>query len=101
MAESKTTLQTIEQLRKRYEELNRQQIEAGANHRNAVELLNNLKAAALKEHGTDDLDALRANLKEMESEKERNRVEYQAHLDKIEADLKEVERKFSQPQGQK
>jgi chromosome segregation ATPase len=101
MAEMKTTGQTIEQLRKRYEELNKQQIEAGANYKNASDQLESLKAAALQEHGTDDLEALKVKLKEMEAENERKRSEYQAHLDKIEADLKEVEKKFNQPAGQK
>jgi DNA repair exonuclease SbcCD ATPase subunit len=92
---------TIEQLRKRYEELNKQQIEAGANYKTANELLESLKAAAKAEHGTDDLEALRAKLKEMEAENERKRSEYQAHLDKIEADLKEVETKFNPLTGSK
>ena len=101
MAESRTAAQTIEQLRKRYEDLNNDKIKAGANYENAREQLNNLKAAALREYGTDDLDALRARLMEMQAENERKRSEYQIHLDKIESDLKEVDRKFSAPMAVK
>jgi septin family protein len=97
MAEMKPTGQTIEQLRKRYEDLNRQQIEAGANYKNASDQLEALKAAALRDYQTDDLDALKAKLKEMEDENQRKLKEYQAHLDQIETDLKDVEKKFNQP----
>jgi chromosome segregation ATPase len=101
MAEMKPTGATIEQLRKRYEELNRQQIEAGANYKNASDQLEALKSAALRDYQTDELETLKAKLKEMEAENQRKLSEYQAHLDQIETDLKEVEKKFSQPAAAK
>lgn len=98
MAESKPTAQTIEDLRKRHEKLNEDKITARTNYDNARKQLEDEKAKARTEYGTDDLDALRAELKKMEAENERKRSEYQAHLDKIDADLKEVDQKFAQGQ---
>ena len=101
MAELKKTAMSIEQLRKRFEDLKEEKITAGANYENARKQLDEHKATARTEYGTDDLEALRAKLKEIEAENERKRSDYQAHLDKIDADLKEVDRKFSQQQGLK
>lgn len=89
--------QTIEQLRKRYEELHRKRITADADHKNAQLRLDELKASARQSYGTDDLSALRDRLTQMEADNARKVAEYQAHLDKIESDLREVEQKFQQP----
>jgi phage shock protein A len=91
-------LQTIEELRKRYEELNEKKITAAANHETARKQLTELKATAKEQWGTDDLEELRKKLKDMEAENERKRREYQGQLDKIEADLKEVDEKFARVQ---
>jgi hypothetical protein len=91
-----TKPQSIEELRKRYEELNRTKITAEANHKNAQKLLDELKAAAKAQWDTDDLDELRAKLKKMEDDNERKRSEYQGQLDQIEADLKDVDQQFNQ-----
>jgi phage shock protein A len=93
--------QTIEDLRKRYDELNEKKITAAANHENAQKQLDQLKAAAKTQWGTDDLEKLREKLAELEAENERKRSDYQAQLDKIEADLKEVDQKFVQAQEKK
>jgi hypothetical protein len=92
---------SIEELRKRYEELNRTKITAEADHKNAQNQLDALKAAAKTQWNTDNIDELRKKLKEMEDENERKRSEYQGQLDKIEADLKEVDQKFNQAQEKK
>ena len=96
MPESKPSTATIEQLRKRYESLNKEQITADANYKNAKKQLDDLQATARETYGTDDLASLRAKLVEMETENERKLAEYRTHLDKIEADLAEVNQKFSQ-----
>lgn len=101
MPEFKTPAATIEQLRKRYEVLNKEQITADANYKNAKKQLDELKGTARDAYGTDDLDALRAKLAEMEAENERKLAEYQAHLDTIESDLRDVNQKFSQSQEAK
>ena len=96
-----TKAQSIEELRKRYDDLNTKKITAEANHKNAQKQLDDLKAAAKAQWNTDNLDELRKKLKEMEDENERKRSEYQGQLDKIEADLKDVDEKFSQAQEKK
>ena len=96
-----TTPQTIEELRKRYEELNTKKITAEANHKNAQKQVDDLKAAAKTQWDTDDLEELRIKLKEMEAENERKRSEYQVQLDKIETDLKDVDQKFVLAQEKK
>ena len=96
-----TKAQSIEELRKRYDDLNTKKITAEANHKNAQKQLDDLKAAAKAQWSTDNLDELRKKLKEMEDENERKRSEYQGQLDKIEADLKDVDEKFSQAQEKK
>jgi phage shock protein A len=96
-----TKAQSIEELRKRYDDLNTKKITAEANHKNAQKQLDDLKAAAKAQWNTDSLDDLRKKLKEMEDENERKRSEYQGQLDKIEADLKDVDEKFSQAQEKK
>jgi phage shock protein A len=96
-----TKAQSIEELRKRYDDLNTKKITAEANHRNAQKQLDELKAAAKAQWNTDNLDELRKKLKEMEEENERKRSEYQGQLDKIEADLKDVDQKFNQAQETK
>jgi spore coat polysaccharide biosynthesis predicted glycosyltransferase SpsG len=99
MPEQVTKTQTIEELRKRYEELNEKKITAAANHETAKKQLDQLKAAAKTQWGTDDLEELRKKLAEMEAENDRKRREYQTQLDKIETDLKEVDQKFDQAQS--
>jgi phage shock protein A len=96
-----TKAQSIEELRKRYDDLNTKKITAEANHKNAQKQLDELKAAAKAQWNTDSLDELRKKLKEMEEENERKRSEYQGQLDKIEADLKDVDQKFNQAQEKK
>ena|ERR1700678_1710109 len=96
-----TKAQSIEELRKRYDDLNTKKITAEANHKNAQKQLDDLKAAAKAQWNTDNLDELRKKLKEMEDENERKRSEYQGQLDKIEAELKDVDQKFNQVQEKK
>jgi hypothetical protein len=88
--------QTIEDLKKRYSVLHEKKITAQADLNNAKKDLANLKKSAREQFGTDDLDELRAKLKQMKEDNERKRSEYQAHLEKIEAELTEVDRKFAE-----
>jgi|SRR5665213_1243192 len=96
MPEFKTPSVTIEQLRKRYDSLNNAKITAEAHYKTAKTDLDELKATAKADYGTDDLESLRAKLKEMEAENDRKLAEYQRHLDTIDAELKEVNQKFNQ-----
>jgi uncharacterized coiled-coil DUF342 family protein len=99
MATSKTAAtngqQTIEQLNKRYKELNDKKVEADTKLRMTRDQLDDLKRKAREIYGTDDLAALRAKLEEMKTQNEEKRAAYQTELDRIEADLAQVEEKFA------
>ena len=86
--------QDIEQLRKRYTDLDRKRAAAEANLKTATDNLEVLKEQARKTYGTDNLDELRAKLEEMRRENDRKRTDYQHHLDQIESRLTEIERDY-------
>lgn len=90
--------QDIEELRRRYDDLNQKRIRTDANLQNARKRLEELQEQAKKDFGTDDLDKLRAKLTEMKSENERKRSEYQESLDRIECELAEVEQQYAEVQ---
>ena len=90
--------QEIEELRRRYDDLNQKRIRTDANLQNARKRLEELQEQAKKDFGTDDLDKLRAKLTEMKSENERKRSEYQESLDRIECELAEVEQQYAEVQ---
>lgn len=99
MNDPKQIRQNIEQLTQRYNRLHTRKIEAETNLKSAHKQLDALKAEAREQYGTDDLDALRRKLAEMEAENEKKRAGYQASLDRIEADLMAVEEKYRQPES--
>lgn len=86
--------QTIEDLAQRYAKLNTRKIQAETNLENAEKQLAKLKQQAIKEYGTDDVDELQKKLKQMEADNEAQRSKYQTSLDKIEADLAQVDADF-------
>lgn len=87
--------QSIEKLQERFSQLNKRKIQAETNLDNAREQLEKLQAEAREKYGTDDLAALREKLAQMKAENEAKRAAYQEQLDKIEADLADVEQKFA------
>ena len=87
--------QTIEELSERYKKLNEQKIQAGTNLDNAQKQLNELKKKAKREYGTDDLGELKKKLEEMKRKNEEDRANYQESLDKIEAELLDIDNKYS------
>lgn len=96
MSDDNTTgEQTIEQLQKRYNDLNTRKIQAETNFKNAEKQLDLLKQQAREKYKTDDIDELRSMLDEMTRENERKRREYQSSLDKIERDLDQVDQAFA------
>ncbi|MCI0641160.1 MAG: hypothetical protein L0Y72_30760 [Gemmataceae bacterium] len=88
--------QDIDELREHYDKLNQQRIEAGANLANAQKEFADLKNEAVKEYGTDDLVQLQEMLKQMTAANEQKRIDYQTALEKIEAELAEVEKRYEQ-----
>jgi uncharacterized phage infection (PIP) family protein YhgE len=94
MTDPKTDKQTIDELKARYEDLNKRKIQAEANLENARNQLEELKAQARSEFGTDDMAALKKMLADMEAENEQKRAAYQENLDRIETDLASVAEKY-------
>jgi chromosome segregation ATPase len=88
--------QTIEQLQRRYQELNRRKIQAETQRDGAATRLEELKTQAREKYGTDDVAKLREKLAGIIDENNRKRAKYQEDLDKIEKGLAEVEAKFSE-----
>lgn len=82
---------SIESLKARYEDLKSKKITAEANLKHANNTLEELRREALQQFGTDDVDALREKLREMEAENARLQEEYDKHLTQIETNLSEVE----------
>ncbi len=94
MTDPKADKQTIEELKTRYESLNKRKIQAEANLENAQNQLEELKAQARSEFGTDDIEALKKMLADMQAENEQKRAAYQESLDRIEKDLVAVAEKY-------
>lgn len=86
----------IETLRSQYEALNKKKIQAETNQEAAEKRLKELKAQALHDYGTDNLDELKQKLDELKAENERKRAEYQAHLEEIETKLSAVEQQHKE-----
>jgi len=87
--------QSMEELAKRYTKLDREKTTTEANLKTARERLEELQEEARKQYGTDDPEELKKLLAQKEEENERKRSEYQALLDKVENDLREVGDKFA------
>ena len=86
--------QTIEQLQQRYEQLNTKKIQSATLLQSARKQLDALQSEAREKYGTDDLAALQAKLQQMKDENEQKRAAYQVELDRIDADLAQVEQNF-------
>ncbi len=88
--------QTIEQLKKRYENLNETRIKVQAQHESAAQQLEQLRKTAIDQFGTDDIEQLQARLAEMIRLNEQQRAEYESSLDAIEARLEQIDLQASQ-----
>lgn len=95
MVKSSDASQTIEQLQARYDGLNEQKIKVNAQREHAMQRLEELKAQAKEQYGSDDVEQLSKMLEEMKSKNEKMRSEYQANLDGIDQDLAEINEKFT------
>ncbi len=89
-------VETIEQLRERYDRLNHRKTEAQTLLKSAESELERIRADARDKFGTDDVDALKKMLAELEAENLRRREAYQKQLDAIDAALKEVDKKYEE-----
>lgn len=95
MATTKSPQQSIEELRERYESLNQKRIVFQTRRDSAQEQLNELKASALEQYGTDDVDQLQKKLEQLKSENEVQRKKYQVSLEEIETQLDSIQEKFN------
>ena len=86
----------IETLKARYDALNKKKIQAETNQEAAERRLKELKAQALRDHDTDNLDELKQKLDELKAENERKRAAYQTHLEEIETKLATVEQQHKE-----
>jgi hypothetical protein len=85
----------IDELRSRYDKLREKRLLAQNNLDNANRQLQELKKQAQEQWGTDDLEQLGSKLAQMRKENEQRVAAYRAHLDTIEQELNQVEKKHS------
>ena len=90
--------QTIDQLKKRFEELSLKKVKYETQRDTAANELADLKKQALELYGSDDVKQLEKMLSEMKAENEKKRSEYQASLDKIDENLRSVQESFEAAQ---
>ena len=88
--------QSIEELQKRFQGLEKQKIQIETQRDHALKQLNELKTTAKEQYGSDDVVELKKKLKEMEVSNEEKRSQYQASLDTIDEDLAAISEKFSE-----
>ncbi len=82
---------TIDDLKKRYDSLEKARIRAETNLENARKQLEQLKGQAREQFGTDDIEKLRAMLDQMTAENESKRAAYQHHIEEIESKLQAID----------
>ena len=90
--------QTMDQLKKRFEELSLKKVRYETQRESAASELAALKAQASELYGSDDVKQLEKMLAEMKAENEKKRSEYQASLDKIDDSLRSVQESFDAAQ---
>ena len=90
--------QTMDQLKKRFEELSLMKVKYETQRDSAAAELADLKEQALELYGSDDVKQLEKKLSEMKAENEKKRSEYQASLDKIDESLQNVQESFEAAQ---
>lgn len=86
-------VEEIEALRVRYEQLNKQRIQADTRLEETRKQLELLQKDAVDQWGTSDLNELQKMLVTRQAENERLRSAYQASLAAIEEGLKKIETK--------
>lgn len=87
-------IQSIEKLSERYQQLSVQRVQAQRDLEHAQSSLNQLKAKAREDYGTDDIEDLKQILDDMKRKNEEDRANYQASLDAIESELNEIDKKY-------
>jgi predicted transcriptional regulator len=88
------TRQSIESLQARFQDLNKLKIQVETQRDHALSQLDELKAQAKEQYGSDDVEQLKKVLAEMKASNEKKRSQYQASLDAIDVDLDAISEKF-------
>ena len=83
--------QELKSLRRQYEQLRDQKVRTEQDMTNLTGQLEALKAQAKAEYGTDDPKELQALLEKKREENEKVVAEYREHVQRIQADLADVE----------
>ena len=96
MEPMKSDPQEFARLKERHGALERQRSRVEGTLEAANKQLEQFKAEAKAQYGTDDLNTLRQKLVQMQEENLRKRAEYQKHLDEIESKLKKVQDEYGQ-----
>ena len=88
---NKKTVRSIDDLKGEYERLNERKIQAQTQLEEATKQLEALQNEAIAEFETSDVDELKSKLKQMETENEKRRSDYQQLLEGISGELAKVE----------
>lgn len=95
MPNSTEQIQSIEELTRRFQKLDRQRTAVQTRLEDTREQLERLLQQAETEFGTRDVAKLKQKLKLMEEGNAKKRLAYQQELDSIEQQLAAIEQKFS------
>ncbi len=91
MSKSDPAIQTIEQLKQRFQEMNDQKVRLQTHKEIAEKKLQDLKQQAVDQFGTDDLAKLQAMLQDLKHRNETEKAEYQKRLDEIDRNLQQID----------
>ncbi len=86
-----SSINQLGKLRQRFEKLNNQKIRADEQRRLAESQLAQFREEALEKWGTDQLEILEQKLERMKRDNEAASMEYERHLDEIDAALQDIE----------
>ena len=92
-------VQSIDTLVQRYQKLDESRIVAETNLKNAQGQLEELQLEAKQQFGTAELEELKSILHNMQQENEKLQLDYQQHLDQVEANLAQVEKEYAATQA--
>jgi multidrug efflux pump subunit AcrA (membrane-fusion protein) len=90
--EARSPEERLNELKLRYGKLHEEKISAEANHKNALERLEELREEAREKYQTEDIEELKTKLAEMRRENEEKLRIYEASLTSIEKQLSQVKK---------
>lgn len=100
MARNSEPVQTIVELRNRYDDLSKEKVRLQTQKERAEKDLEKLRQQAREQFGTDDLKRLQSQLAEMKKQNEKQKAEYRKKLDAIDRKLLEIDELFEEEHGE-